>query len=119
MAAARARQSGIQLGIASRTERRKASFRQSEQSRRNGRIRRPLSRWDEFRDDVAPIRHEYAFTRTHVSYVFAQPILQLPNTHRFHGDLNVASRSYIVKLRLLDRARPTLTGHCQVDRNRA
>jgi hypothetical protein len=58
--------------------------------------RRARARWNEFRDDLASVRHKHTFTRTHPSKCSLKRFLS-SRTPTVFILLNVASRSYIVK----------------------
>ena len=89
---------GVQPGVPRGAEGCEPPLRKREQARWNGEVDGPVPRWRELRDDFAAIRHEYAVTRSNLSDVLAQAVLQLTHAYRLHL-FNVASCGYIVKPR--------------------
>jgi len=85
----------VQTGVARSPQPDETSFGEGHETGRNRRIRRSVSRWCKFRDDFASIGHQNCLSRSHVSDVLAQTILQLTHADGLHWP-NVASGGYIV-----------------------
>ena len=68
------------------------------QARKDTSLNAPFAWRNELCDDFTAIRHEHTLAGPDFPNVLAQTVFQFAKTHAFHHT-NVASRSYIVKVR--------------------